>query len=172
VLPPPVFQAIGKRDVVSGGGGEMSYSGRQSSRRVGAGRTRRRCRRLARHCGRLHQVCDRDADRRVAAEKKVDPVAYRLEMLKDDPRAAAVVKAVAGMSKWGEKRQGGRAVGIAYSDALHSHNRGSGRGLARRQVRQDHGPPCLGRVDAGLAVQPRNIVAQMKGAMTFVSVRR
>ena len=37
-------------------------------------------------------------------------------MLKDDLRAAAVVKTVADMANRGQKRQG-RALGIAYSDA-------------------------------------------------------
>jgi isoquinoline 1-oxidoreductase beta subunit len=88
-------------------------------------------------------------------------------MLKDYPRAAAVVKTVAEMSKWGEKRQGGRAIGIAYSDALHSHT------AAAVEISLDEKSGRItvhhvwAAVDAGLAVQPRNIVAQMKSAMTF-----
>ena len=87
-------------------------------------------------------------------------------MLKDDPRATAVVKAVAEMSKWGEKRQG-RAVGIAYSDALHSQPR------RRCEISLDEKSGEIkvhhvwAAVDAGVAVQPNNIVAQMKSAMTF-----
>jgi isoquinoline 1-oxidoreductase subunit beta len=167
VLPPPVFQAIGKRDVVSGGGGEMSYSVAnhrvewvQAARGVDVGAWRGIAAGYTKFA--IETLIDE-----LAAAKNVDVVAYRLEMLKDDPRAAAVVKAVAEMSKWGEKRQGGRAVGIAYSDALHSHT------AAAVEVSLDDKSGKItvhhvwAAVDAGLAVQPRNIVAQMKGAMTF-----
>jgi isoquinoline 1-oxidoreductase beta subunit len=77
-----------------------------------------------------------------------------------------VVKAVAEMSKWGEKRQG-RAVGIAYSDALHSHT------AAAVEISLDEKTGAIkvhhvwSAVDAGVAVNPHNIVAQMKSAMTF-----
>ena len=145
VLPPPVFKAIGMHDVVSGGGGDMSYDGRQSPRRMGAGQPRRRRRCVARHRRRLHQVRDRDADRRARrSARSMDPVAYRLEMLKDDPRAAAVVKAVAEMAKWGEKRQG-RAVGIAYLRRAAQPYGGGGGDLARQEDRRDQGPSRLGR---------------------------
>src|SRR5438132_4860088 len=50
----------------------------------------------------------------------MDPVTYRIAMLNDDARAATVVKTVADMANWSQKRRG-RAVGIAYSDALHSY---------------------------------------------------
>ena len=66
-----------------------------------------------------------------------------------------------------EKRQGGRAVGIAYSDALHSHT------AAAVEISLDEKSGAIkvhqvwAAVDAGLAVNPRNIVAQMKSAMIF-----
>jgi isoquinoline 1-oxidoreductase beta subunit len=96
----------------------------------------------------------------------MDPVAYRLALLKDDPRASAVVKTVAEMAKWGEKRQG-RALGFAYSDAVESH------AAVAAEVSVDEKTGAIkvhhlwAAVDAGLAVQPKNIAAQMKGAMTF-----
>ena len=73
VLPPPVFKAIGMHDVVSGGGGDMSYA--VANHRVEWVRAppRRRCRRLARHRGRLHQVRDRDADRRACRAQEHGP---------------------------------------------------------------------------------------------------
>jgi isoquinoline 1-oxidoreductase beta subunit len=167
VLPPPVFKAIGMRDVVSGGGGEMSYAVAnhrvewvQAARGVEVGAWRGIAAGYTKFA--IETLIDE-----LAAEKNMDPVAYRLAMLKDDPRAAAVVKMVAEMSKWGEKRQGGRAIGIAYSDALHSHT------AAAVEISLDEKSGKItvhhvwAAVDAGLAVQPRNIVAQMKSAMTF-----
>jgi len=70
------------------------------------------------------------------------------------------------MAKWGEKRQG-RAVGLAYSDALHSHT------AAAVEISLDEKSGAIkvhhvwAAVDAGVAVQPKNIVAQMKSAMIF-----
>ena len=166
VLPPPVFEKIGRHDVVSGGGGEMSYAVAnhrvewvQSARGVEVGAWRGIAAGYTKFA--IETMIDE-----LAANKSMDPVAYRLEMLKDDPRAVAVVKAVADMAKWGEKRQG-RAVGIAYSDALHSHT------AAAVEISLDEKTGTIkvhhvwAAVDAGIAVQPRNIVAQMKSAMTF-----
>lgn len=166
VLPPPVFKAIGMHDVVSGGGGEMSYAVAnhrvewvQAARGVDVGAWRGIAAGYTKFA--IETLIDE-----LAAGKGMDPVAYRLAMLKDDPRAAAVVKTVAEMAKWGEKRQG-RAVGLAYSDALHSHT------AAAVEVSLDEKTGAIkvhhvwAAVDAGVAVQPRNIVAQMKSAMTF-----
>ena len=162
-----MFEKIGKHDVVSGGGGEMSYAVAnhrvewvQAARGVDVGAWRGIAAGYTKFA--IETLIDE-----LAAGKNMDPVAYRLEMLKDDPRAAAVVKAVADMAKWGEKRQPGRAVGLAYSDALHSHT------AAAVEVSLDEKSGAIkvhqvwAAVDAGVAVQPKNIVAQMKGAMTF-----
>jgi isoquinoline 1-oxidoreductase beta subunit len=51
----------------------------------------------------------------VAAERGVDPLDFRLELTKDQPRAQAVIKAVAEMSNYKKKRPG-RGLGIAFSD--------------------------------------------------------
>jgi len=152
--------------VVSGGGGDMSYAVAhhrvewvRASRGVDVGAWRGIAAGYTKFA--IETLIDE-----LAAGKGMDPVAYRLEMLKGDPRAAAVVKAVADMSKWGEKRQG-RAVGIAYSDALHSHT------AAAVEISLDEKTGTIkvhhvwAAVDAGVAVNPRNIVAQMKSALTF-----
>jgi isoquinoline 1-oxidoreductase beta subunit len=52
-------------------------------------------------------------------KRGTDPVAYRLELIKD-PRARRVVKTLAGMADWGRKRDG-HGMGFAfldYSDSL------------------------------------------------------
>src|SRR6185503_17632588 len=43
-----------------------------------------------------------------------DPVAFRIDLLAKDPRAAAVVKLAAEKGGWGEKLPAGRGRGIAY----------------------------------------------------------
>jgi isoquinoline 1-oxidoreductase beta subunit len=133
---------------------------------MGAGAARRRRWRVARHRGGLHQIAIETLIDEIAALKGVDPVAYRIAMLKDDPRAATVVKTVADMANWGQKRQG-RAVGIAFSDALRSRTAAAAEvsvDEASGEIKVHH---LWAAVDAGLAVQPRNIVAQIESAMTF-----
>jgi len=100
----------------------------------------------------------------VAAAKGVDPVAFRLELLSDQPRAQRVIEAVAAMAEWDRTRDG-RAVGLAYSDAFGAHcaqvaeislDRENG------EIRV-HNVWCI--VDPGVAVQPLNIEAQVAGAI-------
>jgi isoquinoline 1-oxidoreductase beta subunit len=100
----------------------------------------------------------------VAAAKGVDPVAFRLELLRDVPRARQVIRAVAAMAEWDRARDG-RALGLAYSDAFDAHcaqvaevslNRESG------EIRV-HNVWCV--VDPGVAIQPLNIEAQVAGAI-------
>ncbi len=101
----------------------------------------------------------------IAAAKKVDPLTFRLELLKNEPRAQKVLHTVASMAKWTKKRKG-RALGLAYSDAWGAHcaqiaeislDRKSG------EIRV-HNVWCA--VDPGVAVQPWNIEAQMMSAIT------
>lgn len=100
----------------------------------------------------------------IASAKGVDPLAYRLELLKDEPRARKVIQAVAEMANWGRKPDG-RALGLAYSNSFGAHcaqiaevsvNRDSG------EIRVHH---VWCTVDPGVAVQPHNIDAQISGAI-------
>lgn len=166
VLPPPVFKAIGMHDVVSGGGGEMSYGVAnhrvewvQAARGVEVGAWRGIAAGYTKFA--IETLIDE-----LAANKKMDPVAYRLALLKDDPRAQAVVKAVAEMSRWSEKRNG-RALGIAYSDALESHTAAAVEISIDDKSGKINVHQIWAAVDAGVAVQPKNIEAQMRSAMIF-----
>jgi isoquinoline 1-oxidoreductase beta subunit len=167
VLPPPVFKAIGMHDVVSGGGGEMSYAVAnhrvewvQAARGVDVGAWRGIAAGYTKFA--IETLIDE-----LAVNKTMDPLQYRLSLLKGDPRAQAVVEAVGAMSKWTEPRANGRALGLAYSDALESHT------AAVVEVSVDDKTGAIkvhhvwAAVDAGVAVQPKNIEAQMRGAMTF-----
>src|SRR3954453_862935 len=48
-------------------------------------------------------------------KRGIDPLAFRLELLKNTPRAYKAVERVAQMAEWGRKRDG-RALGLAYID--------------------------------------------------------
>ncbi|MBY5396668.1 xanthine dehydrogenase family protein molybdopterin-binding subunit [Rhizobium leguminosarum] len=100
----------------------------------------------------------------VAAAKGVDPVAFRLELLSEQPRARKVIEAVAAMAEWNRPRNG-RALGIAYSDAFEAHC------AEVAEVSLDgesgeirvHNVWCA--IDPGVAIQPLNIEAQVAGAI-------
>ena len=52
----------------------------------------------------------------IAIKRGIDPIALRLDLLKNQPRAKAVVEEVARMAEWGKPRPAGRALGFAYID--------------------------------------------------------
>jgi isoquinoline 1-oxidoreductase subunit beta len=99
-----------------------------------------------------------------------DPLEYRLALLKD-PRARKVVERVAQLADWSRKREG-RALGIAFCKyglppvgfsmtgtvAEISVDRASG------SIRC-HNLWCV--ADMGLPLQPRNVEAQVEGALIY-----
>ena len=102
----------------------------------------------------------------VAKLRNEDPVAYRLSLLKKEPRAAAVVQEAAKMADWGKKREG-RALGIAYSDSWNTHcamaieislDRASGKIKVHN---------VWAAVDPGVALQPANVAAQIESAVIY-----
>ena len=101
-----------------------------------------------------------------AAAAGVDAVEMRLKLLEGVPRAQKVIRAAAKMSDWGRKRDG-TALGIAYSDAFGAHCAQVAEvGLDRASgLIRVHNVWCA--VDAGVAIQPDNIEAQMMGGIVY-----
>ena len=102
----------------------------------------------------------------IAAKRGIDPVALRLELLKNTPRGRKVVERVAALAEWGRKREG-RGLGFAFIDysgtltagiAEVSLERGSG------QIRV-HNFWCA--LDCGIPVQPDNVVAQTESSIVY-----
>src|SRR5207249_6649927 len=101
----------------------------------------------------------------IAVKRGTDPVAYRLELIKD-PRARRVVETVAGMADWGRKRDG-RGMGFAflnYSDSLVA-------GAAEVSLERSTGEVTLHNfwcaLDCGIAVQPDNVAAQTESSIVY-----
>ena len=94
-----------------------------------------------------------------------DPVAFRLAMLKDMPRHAAVLKLVAEKSGWGAPLPAGTARGVALHESFGSivaqvveASLADGRPVVRRVV-------CA--ADVGTVVHPGIVAQQMESAIVF-----
>jgi isoquinoline 1-oxidoreductase beta subunit len=101
----------------------------------------------------------------VAAVTGADPLAFRLRLLKDQPRGRRVIEAAARMADWTRKREG-RALGLAYSDAFHSHCAQIAEVSLDRQSGEIRVHNVWCAVDPGIAVQPHNIEAMMIAGIT------
>jgi isoquinoline 1-oxidoreductase beta subunit len=102
----------------------------------------------------------------IAKELGKDPIAFRIEISEGVPRMQHLLRAVAEMSDWKRKRDG-TALGVATmvkDDTLAA-------GVAEVSVDRASGKVKVHNVwvaiDAGIAVQPRNIAAQTEGSIVY-----
>ncbi len=102
----------------------------------------------------------------LAAAAGQDPVAYRLGLLGDHPRHAAVLRLAAEKSGWGEPLGPGRARGVAVHESFGSYVAQVAEVTVRKggRFRVDR---VVIAVDCGIAVNPDVIRAQMEGGMGF-----
>jgi isoquinoline 1-oxidoreductase subunit beta len=164
---PPLFEKLGGRDPVSASGGDFRYAVPaqfvdyvrvQSGFEVGAWRG------IA--AGYTKFAIETVIDE-IAQAKGVDPLDLRITLLRDHPRSIAVLRAVAEMSNWRQTPPNGRALGLAYSDALDTYTAAVAEvslNSVSGQIRVHH---VWAAVDPGVAVQPKNVMAQMEGAILF-----
>jgi isoquinoline 1-oxidoreductase beta subunit len=103
----------------------------------------------------------------IASMLKVDPVQFRLKHLKGAPRARHAIEEVARMSGWGSKRAAGRELGFAYLDYSGTQLAG----VAEVSIDKTSGAIKVHRfwctIDAGVAVQPDNIIAQTESSIVY-----
>ncbi|MEJ2432424.1 MAG: molybdopterin-dependent oxidoreductase [Pseudolabrys sp.] len=164
---PPLFKALKGKDPVSAGNGDFRYAvpaqrvdyvRAQDGFQVGAWR--------GISAGYTKFAIESMVDE-LADTKGVDPLELRISLLKGHPRAIAVLKAVAEMANWKQKRPDGRAIGLGYSDALETHTAAVAEVSLDSKTGQIKVHHLWAAVDPGIAVQPKNVMAQMEGAMLF-----
>lgn len=102
----------------------------------------------------------------LAATAAQDPLAFRLSMLKDQPRFAGVLQLAADQAGWNTPLPAGRARGIAAHFSFETYVAQ----VAEVSLTAD-GQPRVERVvvavDCGRAVNPDQIAAQMEGGLGF-----
>jgi isoquinoline 1-oxidoreductase subunit beta len=94
-----------------------------------------------------------------------DPLAFRLALLKQQPRAAGALRAVAQHAGWGRPRTPGAKQGIAFSNW-------SGTATALiAEVTMQGGKPIVHRVviaaDPGIVINPNIVAAQLQGSVNY-----
>jgi len=102
----------------------------------------------------------------IAWKRGIDPLAFRLELLKNTPRAYKAVERVAQMAEWGRKRDG-RALGLAYIDYAGSQVAGVAEVSLDRVSGQINLHNFWCTIDCGIAVQPDNVVAQTESSIVY-----
>lgn len=103
---------------------------------------------------------------RLAAEAGMDPVAYRLERIKDDPRKVGVLKLAAEKAGWDQPPAEGRHRGVAVHKSFNSYVAE----IAEVSFRDDgtvRVEKVVCAVDCGVPVNPDNIRAQMEGGIGY-----
>lgn len=101
----------------------------------------------------------------LAAAAGKDPYEFRRRLLRDSPRALAVLDKAAAEAGWGDKLPEGRYRGIAFSECVGSF-------VAQvAEVSLQDGVPrvhrIVGVIDCGTAINPDSVVAQMQGCITM-----
>ena len=101
----------------------------------------------------------------IARGEGIDPVELRRTLLRDSPRAVAVLDEVAEMAGWGGTPPSGRARGVAFVERSGT----LAAGVAEISLDEESGRIRVHRfwcaADGGIVVQPRNARAQIEGGI-------
>jgi len=96
-----------------------------------------------------------------------DSLAIRLELTKDNPRANAVIRAVADMAQWTRARPKERALGLAYSDYNGTHAAGIAEVSLDRKSGKIRVHDYWIVADPGVVIHPENSVAQLESGVVY-----
>jgi isoquinoline 1-oxidoreductase beta subunit len=94
-----------------------------------------------------------------------DPVAFRLDLLRQHPRDAAVLRLAAEKGGWGQSLPHGRGRGVAVHQSFNTRVAMVAEvTVARGALKVDR---IVAAVDCGVAVNPDIVAAQIEGAVGF-----
>jgi isoquinoline 1-oxidoreductase subunit beta len=102
----------------------------------------------------------------LAHKAGVDPLAYRLDLLRDSPRAHKVVEKVAAMAQWDRKRPE-CGLGVAYIDYSGTQIAGVAEVSVDRKTGKVRVHNFWCAIDQGIAVQPDNVIAQTESSIVY-----
>ena len=96
---------------------------------------------------------------------KKDPLAYRMELLKDHPRQLALLKAVADKAGWGKPLPPGHGLGIAVHESFESIVAECAEcSIVNGKIKVHR---VVAAVDCGQVVNPMAVEAQMQGGIAY-----
>lgn len=102
----------------------------------------------------------------VALERGADLVQFRLELLKNSPRAQKVLQHVADMADWARKRDN-TALGVAFVDYSNTLMGAVAEVVVDRSSGQISVKNFWCAADCGIAVQPDSVIAQYEGGIVY-----
>jgi isoquinoline 1-oxidoreductase beta subunit len=102
----------------------------------------------------------------IAAVSGKDPLALRLELTRNQPRAQRVIKTVAEMADFGRRRSD-RGLGLAFADIHGTVFAGVAEVSVDRATGKVNVHNYWIAVDAGLVIQPDNVAAQLESGVVF-----
>jgi isoquinoline 1-oxidoreductase beta subunit len=103
----------------------------------------------------------------LAAAQNADPVRFRLDLLKDEPRAQAVIKAVADKSGWGTPMADGHALGFSYAKVVETYVAAVGEISVDRKTGIVRAHRFWLALDPGIVLNPDSVLAQTEGNVIF-----
>jgi len=101
----------------------------------------------------------------LAAATRKDPVEFRLALLKDAPRYAAVLQLAANKAGWGSQLPKGHALGVALHKSFGSIVAEIAEVSLKDGVPRVHRVVCA--IDCGTVINPDTVAQQMESAVIF-----
>jgi isoquinoline 1-oxidoreductase subunit beta len=102
----------------------------------------------------------------IAKAQRKDPLEFRLALSEGEPRAQTLLRAVAEMSDWTRPRND-TALGIAFMEKDDTYAAGVAEVSVDRATGKIKVHNIWAAIDAGLAVQPKNLAYQTEGSIVF-----
>jgi isoquinoline 1-oxidoreductase beta subunit len=103
----------------------------------------------------------------LAETQRIEPVKFRLDLLKNEPRAQAVIRAVADKAGWGKPVANGRALGFAYAKVVETYVAAIGEISLDSKTGIIRAHRFWVVLDPGIVINPDSILAQTEGNIVF-----